>query len=301
MSLHAGLTRLVVCVGTSAVLCTPSVIALADYVHLEGGRVLEGKVEQRGDQVTIELESGTISLPAADVKQIERRESDVERFERRYAQLRADDVSGRMELADFCRSRDMRARELKLLREVLARDPEHARARARLGYVRGPNGWITLDEQKRAQGFVQRDGVWMSSERALELERLKEQVETAKRERERAQLALEAEELALRAKKLEQERNAAAEAASKKDLQNDGSNSYWPVIGAGYPIFPVRGPYPRPGRGGPGPVTGGGFPSMGPFPEIGPFPIPGVREPRDMSFPLNGVPNPENFLYPLGR
>ena len=248
----------------------------ADDVHLEGGNVIEGKVVRDADRVTIELESGRITLSADSVQHIERRESSVEHFERAHAALKSDDVKGRIALADYCRDHGMRSRERQLLQEVIDRAPDHEDARARLGFVKSDGTWITREAQYRAQGMVQVDGVWMTRDKALELSRLSEQAQTATRERQRAEVALEAERLAVRKRELEleQKRLTAERAASAPSYVA-------PPVYGGYYYYPGRG-----ARDVPNVAT----------PHTQPFPINGVRDPRDTSFPINGVRDPQDFL-----
>src|SRR4029077_2055128 len=92
----------------ATVSCMLASHASADRVHLVGGNVIEGKATRSGDKVIVELESGQVVLPADSVQRIEAAESDVQRFEARYAKLARGDVKGMMALADFCRDHDMR-------------------------------------------------------------------------------------------------------------------------------------------------------------------------------------------------
>jgi hypothetical protein len=214
-----GMQRAVGSLGFCVLLCALPGTVRADDVHIEGGSVVEGKVTRHADKVTIELESGQITLSADAVQRIDKRESSVEHFDRLYSALKPDDVSARMSLANYCRDHDMHAREHTLLSEVIELAPNHADARARLGYVKGDGGgWITRDDQNRARGMVQRDGVWMTSERALELTRREEEAQSARRDHERAQTQLEAERVALRRQQLEldQERANTRPAASNQ-------------------------------------------------------------------------------------
>lgn len=266
-----------------AALGAQGALVRADDVHLAGGNVIEGKVVRDEGRVTIELESGRITLSADSVERIDRRESAVEHFERAHAALKTDDIKGRMALADYCRDHDMRTRERQVLQEVIERAPEHVDARTRLGYVKSEGTWITREAQYRAQGMVQVDGVWVTQERALELARLREQSQTAARERQRAELALEAERLALRRRELEAEQKRAANERA-----------------VAAPVFVGPAAYGGYYYGG-----GGGFCGPGEHcrdaavrgaPRGQPFPINGVRDPRDTSFPINGVRDPHEFL-----
>ena len=277
-----------VCAGLSAwsALCVDTRVR-ADDVHLEGGNVIEGKVVRDADRVTIELESGRITLSADSVQRIDRRESSVEQFERAHAALKSEDVKGRMALADYCRDHGMRTRERQVLQEVIERAPDHEDARARLGFVKSDGTWITREAQYRAQGMVQVDGMWMTRDKALELSRLREQAQTAVRERQRAEIALEAERLAVRKRELElQQKRLAAERAAAAPTY------VAPSIYRGY-YYPRRDVH----------IHNSATPHTQPFPINGvrdprdmSFPINGVRDPRDMSFPINGVRDPQDFL-----
>lgn len=253
--------------------------AQADDVHLSGGNVIEGKVVRDQNRVTIEVESGKITLSADSVERIDRRESAVEHFERAHAALKSDDVKGRMALADYCRDHDMRSREREVLQEVIERAPDHADARARLGYVKSDGTWITREAHYRAQGMVQVDGQWVTQDKALELARLHEQARAAQRERERTEAQLEAERLAVRQRELELE---------QKRLANERAAST-PYIAP--PIY--GGYYYGGGACAPGERCRGARTWPTPAPT---FPINGVRDPRDTSFPLNGVRDPHEFL-----
>ncbi|MET0389578.1 MAG: hypothetical protein ABW321_26630 [Polyangiales bacterium] len=258
----------------------------ADDVHLSGGSVVEGRAVRHADKVTIELESGQITLSADAVTRIDKRESSVERYERRYAALKPDDVAGRLALADYCRDHDMHAREQALLREVLERAPDHAQARRRLGFVKSDTGaWLTEAEHNRARGLVQHDGVWMTPERALALTQLHDQAEARRREGERNAAMLEAQRLALQREQLalEQAREQQARASQNTPLYV----SPYPYYGG--PGQSAWGAWRDQRRGPSAPTAGRSF-------NAEPFPISGVRDPRDPSFPLNGVRDPQHFL-----
>jgi hypothetical protein len=162
---------------------------------------------------------------------------------------------------------------------VIERAPEHAEARARLGYVKRDGAWITREEQYRAQGMLQVDGVWVTRDKALELARLREEAATARRERERAEAALESERLALRRQALELEQK-------RSEVQRATQPAY---------VTPVYGGYGY-GFCGPGERCRGGHPYAAPASGAQPFPINGVRDPRDGSWPITGVRDPNDFL-----
>jgi hypothetical protein len=149
--------------------CTLSSAAYADRVVLVGGTVLEGKTTTKNGKVVVQTEAGEVAVPADSVSRIEKSESGTNGFESRYAALQPSDVQGRLDLADYCRSRDMRTRERKVLLEVIDLDKDNQKARARLGHVKTDAGWVTEDEAMQAKGFVKQDGQWVSRSQVLEL------------------------------------------------------------------------------------------------------------------------------------
>ncbi len=177
--------------------CVLAAHVRADEVHLVGGAVIEGKATRRGDKVLVEVESGQISLPAESVERIVGGESDVQRFEALYAKLQAGDIKALLSLANFCRDHGMVERERQMLQKVIELSPDHADARARLGFVRADAGWIKREEQLRQAGFVPHEGRWVSRQELLELERLQAQTTTAEHERDKAQAELQSKTLEL--------------------------------------------------------------------------------------------------------
>jgi hypothetical protein len=174
--------------------CARASLARADQIVLVSGTVLEGKATRDGGKVVIETDSGEIALPADMVKRIDAGSSGVQEFEAKLARLAPNDVRGLLALADYCRDHDMPAREKEALQRILEVDPDHAEARARLGYVKTPSGWMTRDEQMEARGFVKYEGQWITHDQMLDIERRLLETEAADtaRERERAR-ALQAE------------------------------------------------------------------------------------------------------------
>jgi hypothetical protein len=263
-------------------LCVLASHVRADRVHLFGGNVIEGKATRSGDKVIVELESGQVVLPADSVQRIEAAESDVQRFEARYAKLRPGDVKGMMALADFCRDHDMRERERQLLLKVIEVSSDHAEARSRLGYVHTDAGWVTREEQMRAQGLVQHEGQWVTRQQLVEIERLQAEADIAAHERDKAQVELEQ-------KRLELDKERASRDAAQADRTRVAQV-------AQVPPTTYYGPYPS--YAGYGYAGYGYAGSLGPArcfgvhcsraappptwpPPRAPFPIPGVRDPFD--------------------
>jgi hypothetical protein len=189
--------------------CTLSTAARADRVFLVGGTVLEGKTTTKNGKVIVQTEAGEVAVPADSVSRIEKSESGTNGFEARYSALQSGDVQGRLDLADYCRSRDMRTRERKLLLEVIDLDKDNQKARARLGHVKTETGWMTEDEAMQAKGFVRQDGQWVSRSQLVEMERLRMEKEAQARAYETAEAERQAKRVqeSIRQTELESQRN----------------------------------------------------------------------------------------------
>jgi hypothetical protein len=268
-----------------------SATATADRVHLTGGAVIEGNAKRSGEKVIVEVESGTLSLPAASVVRIEESETPLARVEARMRALLPGDVRGMLSLADYCRDHGMRAREQELLRKILDYAPDHPEARARLGYVRTEAGWVNREEHLRASGLVKRDGRWLTPEQVLELERLEAEHRTAQLRREQAQVELEAMRAELASKKAEhayrERERERSQQAPREGLAPDGYAAFGPLVvpAAGFPLpWPGAHPAMKP------------VPLPAPNPEPSPSPIPGFRDPGNMSFQVPGYRDPRSYF-----
>jgi hypothetical protein len=209
--------------------------AFADRTFLVGGTILEGKAVRKGDKVIVQLESGSITLPADSVERIERAESTVSKFDTMYAALPKGDVKARLALANYCRDHGMRVEERRVLLEVLDLDRENAIARAQLGYVKTDAGWVTQADAMRANGLVQREGQWVTPADAAELERQRIQREAAAERREADDRRLQTERMQLSTQQ------AADEAEASRVSSSFGYGSIYYS-----PLYPA---YPRYGRG----------------------------------------------------
>ncbi|HMI93862.1 MAG TPA: hypothetical protein VK509_20955 [Polyangiales bacterium] len=258
--------------------------ARADRVHLANGSVIEGKASALGDKVVVEIDSGAITLSRDSVTKIEAGESNVQRVAARYAQLKPGDVRGLLELADFCRDHGMPARERELLQQVIEHAPDHAQARARLGYVRSGAGWITHDEHMRAQGFVLHQGQWLERKQVLELERLHAQAETAAHDRDQARLELERQKLALEQARAEVE--ASKERAAEAERAAETNNEL--ALVQPYPRYVVWGH-----RATREPICPSGFVATGRHGHCKRIPAPARRH---TPFPIVGAKDPFDYL-----
>ncbi|MBI4565465.1 MAG: hypothetical protein HY716_12295 [Planctomycetes bacterium] len=196
--------------------------ARADEVVLRNGARFEGRVTESASSVVVELDYGTITLRRSDVARIHRGPSALDELERRAAALRPGDVEGRYRLARWAAERDLLTRARKLFEEVVVREPDHAGARAALGYRRHEGRWMTEVEIRAAEGFVRFRGRWVLESEADAI--LKREAERGAEEARRAELEL------LRTRMLEAEAAANRARAAVEELRARFDRRRWDWI-----------------------------------------------------------------------
>jgi hypothetical protein len=193
--------------------------ARADVVYLKNGKSIEGKVTVDGDRVKVEIPHGTVSFPRAKVLRIEKRESRIEVYDRKYAALTADDSKARLALAEWCVREGMGNRREALLREVLEIDPENAEARKLLGYVKHDGEWVTPAERFRAMGLEEFEGRWHKPESVAAIKAARAEAQKAEEERRKAEVELEIRKAELEKLVAERRRLEAERARIEADRQ----------------------------------------------------------------------------------
>jgi hypothetical protein len=225
--------------------------ALADIVYLTNGGTIEGKVTQRDGKVIIEQPNGVIVIPASRVERIERKPCDLEVFEglRAGVDVKAPGAAERfVELARWCQQHKMENQARDCYRRALDFDPDHAAARAALGFTRHEGRWLTEDELAQARGMVRHGDAWVTPEAKADLVRLQAEKEAAKARAQADRARAEADRARAEAAQAE------AEAAAARSRYYDLSpllyeapwygRSSWPWSDRRSPhgpIVPVRG------------------------------------------------------------
>jgi hypothetical protein len=152
-------------------LCTAFLIrdvCRADVVTLTGGRRLTGRVDHReGGVVYVDTGNGQIiGVNEDDVLSVTPTDSLDAVCREAIGSVPDGDAEGLFKAALWCRSRHLNKEAEELARRVMKLDPEHAGARALLGYVFHEGRWMPLDEKMSACGFVRHDGQWVRREAA---------------------------------------------------------------------------------------------------------------------------------------
>jgi hypothetical protein len=166
--------------------------ALADEVFLAGAGKLSGRiVEQTETTVTVDVGSGSISVPASRVERIVKGRTPLDEYDERLARLSPQDVDGWRSLGNWASQQGLTSQATRAYNKVIAIAPDDAEARRALGFVKLGGPWVTEEESYPLMGFVQYDGEWMTPAEA-ELAQQEADAEEARRaaEEEENQAAL---------------------------------------------------------------------------------------------------------------
>jgi hypothetical protein len=87
-------------------------------------------------------------------------------------------AEGHWQLAEWCKEQGLVSERKAHLQKVLEIDPDHAQARAALGFSRVRDRWMTMDDVMLSLGYVRTGGVWKTPQQ-VELEVTKRENELA--------------------------------------------------------------------------------------------------------------------------
>jgi|GEM_PF-3596655 hypothetical protein len=253
------------------VLLLPTLMAApiwADSVVLKDGDRLEGIVTEKGDEVEIRMDLGTVSFAKSDVASIERGATLLSELEARAKKLKREDVEGHYRLGLEAEQRGLGSLARSLFREALEQSPEHKGARAALGYRLHEGRWLTEDEFMSSQGYLKRQGQWVTAEAARAIddaEAKRRAVWEAERRRETDEkkiAALEKQVAEARAEAARAEERARAQPLYPSYVPVYGNNGYVVQQSSGFGISLTL--------GGPGGSVHAGVPPPPPPPSAAP-------------------------------
>jgi hypothetical protein len=140
-------------------------VARADEVRLASGGTLSGVVRQESDWVTVEVAAGTVTVPASQVTEIERKRHPLHEYYERLSGLGSSPgVNDLVALASWADKQGFGRFARELSTRVLAKDQEQEGAHKLLGHERRDGRWLTSAEVKAADGLVSFRGRWIPRE-----------------------------------------------------------------------------------------------------------------------------------------
>lgn len=218
-----------------ALLLLPT-LALADEVFLKGAGSISGRiVEQTGENVTVDVGAGQISVPMANVEKITKGKTALDEYDARAARLGPEDVDGWKSLGNWAAAQGLSSQARAAYEKVVAVAPNDLEARDALGYVRVEGKWMTEEEGYRAKGYVRYNGEWMTPAE-IQVAKADEAADQAARDRERKE-----NEAAAEASRKEYEAQLEAERQRSEDddwIENDSYPVYWGGYGYGLTYWP---------------------------------------------------------------
>jgi tetratricopeptide (TPR) repeat protein len=117
----------------------------ADELVLKDGRVFVGVVTEANGQAVIEMDMGTLAFPLSEVSSITIKPTPKQELETRLAKARPGNVDDLLNVSRWAQRQGLRKEAAGLLRKIIEIEPDHATARAGLGFVKVAGKWITVD------------------------------------------------------------------------------------------------------------------------------------------------------------
>lgn len=140
-----------------------------DELELLDGRVLNGSITREGPNYRIRQGHGSTLVPALAVIRLHEVKDPLEAYEE--AAATAKDTEDRVRVAKLAESIGLRREAKGAYQRVLVGEPDHAEARAALGFVKHEGKWLTRDDRERALGKVKFRGAWVSPAERLRTRR----------------------------------------------------------------------------------------------------------------------------------
>ncbi len=154
----------------------------ADVIKLRSGGVIHGRVledQSNETHLIIKVSNGQVRVDRSKIEKIVRSEDVLAEYQRRRSET-ADTPSAQFELAMWCEHQGLVEQAKEHLKRVIELEPNHAGARAKLGYSRYKGQWLTAEELKRRYGLVRYRGRLITEEE-LAVERKRAKLEEEQR------------------------------------------------------------------------------------------------------------------------
>lgn len=154
-------------VGLSLVLSAMVASSRADLIALKGGGQVQGKVipdpdDKKGERVLVVLPRGKtpLTMRKEQILEVLPQPSPLDEYSERRAKL-APSAQGDYDLGLWCQSHELPDLAEVHFEAALRRDPDFADAHRKLGHAERDGKWLTVAEQRRADGMVLHKGKWV--------------------------------------------------------------------------------------------------------------------------------------------
>jgi hypothetical protein len=149
----------------------------ADVVDLAGGGRIEGKVIQSdgSDKTTFVIDladGGRLTIARSQVARIDTT-TDAEAEYQKLAHSSPDTVEAHEKLAEWCKQHKLQHEYQQHLERILELNPNHAEARAALGFRQQDGQWMNRDDVMAARGLVMYEGKYVTPQQVEILEQQK--------------------------------------------------------------------------------------------------------------------------------
>ena len=156
----------------------------ADTIKLEGGRTIRGQIldeKSTKDKLVIKLQGANaeVTVDRSEIQEIIVEKNAKEQYDEVKDQYK-DTAEDQFKLAMWCEEHKLPKQRKLHLEKTIELDPDHALARAKLGYSRHDDKWLTANELKEARGLVRFNGRYVTPQEKEILEQKKRQDEEEK-------------------------------------------------------------------------------------------------------------------------
>jgi hypothetical protein len=129
----------------------------ADVVELRGGGQVEGTVtrttQEKAPYAVVQVDPKLrIAIPESQIARVAA-SADLEEYSKQ-AKATPDDADAQYELARWCKGKTLPAQYRHHLQRAIAIDPDHAKARAALGFVDHEGKWIRYSQLQKERGLI---------------------------------------------------------------------------------------------------------------------------------------------------
>lgn len=154
-----------------AVVLAPVTGLAQDVIWKTDGGKLRGRiVSETRTSVVIETPGGRMTVPRAEIAQIERDGDVFRELEAKKGKVKSGDLRGWYDLGVWCQNQGLYPQAIDCFHEVLAIEPDHADARFELGFRRHEGRWVTEGEYFEARGYKRFEDRWVTAEEFDKLE-----------------------------------------------------------------------------------------------------------------------------------